>query len=185
MVKVPAPLRAVLDDQCIECHDREPYDPVAVRLARPFDLRADALPRPLLVRMTEMVAQRQMPKPPRGMPPEDRAALVRLFIATLWPEGSARREAERYFGGMMQPLPASMFDTTMAAIAKSAPSGGEEAGSWGALERSIWPEQAVVTPGFVATSALEAVRVCRRASDRAACLRRALDPHTLARAGER
>ncbi len=151
-----APLRAALDRMCTDCHDAD-------RERDSVDLTPDVLPRDLLVRMADVVAFGTMPKD-QVLDPAARDELVSLLIDSLWAEGAGRVEARRYYLGRSRGLSAQQIDNALSMIQQSAgaPSGLE----WGVLERGIWSEQATFTPGFVAVTALEALRSCTSASAR-------------------
>lgn len=147
-------LRAALDRLCVDCHDAD-------RERGTVDLTADPLPRALLVRMADVVAFGTMPKD-QVLDPAVRDELVNLLIDTLWADLPGRTEARRYYLGKSRGLSAQQVDNALSMIHETAgaPSGLE----WGVLERGIWSEQSTFTPGFVALTALDALRSCARAS---------------------
>ncbi len=153
-------LRVRLDDHCLDCHDEAPYsaDPDAADL--PFSFKSDALPRPLLVAMTDHVAFGMMPKN-QPLDPPVRDEIVDLLIDTLWTAPSERSEARRYYLGRARGLPAHQIDNELHEIDRIAGASSDIA--WGALERGIWSDQSTVTPSFLALSGLEALRACSHA----------------------
>jgi hypothetical protein len=178
-VALAAPLRELLDDTCVGCHDEVAFDGSPDSLGQAFDLRGEALPRKLLVRMLERVAFRQMP--PKGMPAAARRTLVDGLIDALWSEPAARAEARAHFVDRGLGLPAQLIDEALDSVlpepGKSTPL------NWGAIERAIWVEQATVTPGYLATVALEALRGCKphRDGELRACLDQRFVPERLVR----
>ena len=159
LVALSPTLRRALDEGCGDCHDHTaaPYtaDPDADLKA--FDFSAPALPRKLLVTMTEQVAYQVMPKD-QLLPGATREAIVAGLIDTLWPDRAARDEARSYYLGRARGLPAQQLDNSIHAIDRAA--GGESGIAWGALERGIWSDQSTITPGFLAMTNLEALRAC-------------------------
>lgn len=174
---MPAPLRAALDRLCTDCHDAD-------RERGVIDLTVETLPRSALVRMADVVAFGTMPKD-QVLDPATRDELVTLLIDTLWSDVVGRAEARRYYLGKSRGLSAQQIDTALSMIQKTAgaPSGLE----WGVLERGIWSEQSTFTPGFVAVTALEALRSCATASAAGTsgtlddCLNRTLSVRDLSR----
>lgn len=183
LVRVPPPLRAALDEHCVHCHGDTPYEPGSSPWGIAYDLSAAELPRPLLVRAADHVAYEKMPPQPDALSRAERTAVVDALLAALWPDPAERKAARAYHLGS-QPLPAQQIDNALSLVAGSA--GADPKLEWGALERTLYPNQAVVTPGFVATTALEALAACKdagRAEGRALriCLREALDRSHLVR----
>ncbi len=173
----PRPLRAALDRLCIDCHDAD-------RERDAVDLTVDPLPRTLLVRMADVVAFGTMPKA-QVLDPDTRDELVNLLIDTLWNDVARRAEARRYYLGRSRGLGAQQIDNALAMIQQTA--GASSGLEWGLLERGIWSEQSTFTPGFVAVTALEALRSCTTASPRGTsgalhdCLNRTLSVSALSR----
>jgi hypothetical protein len=161
-VTVSPALRAKLDQHCGECHDAAPYSDAADRDNVPFDFTGKELPRALLVAMADRVAFGEMPKN-QALDPSEREEVVGLLIDTLWPAASAQREARQYFLGGARGLPAHQIDNALSMIDRVA--GARSEVSWGALERGVWSDQSTITPGFVALTALEAIRACMRAGE--------------------
>ncbi|HWU90163.1 MAG TPA: hypothetical protein VN253_23025 [Kofleriaceae bacterium] len=159
-VAVGPALRAKLDQHCVDCHDKAPYSDTADSADLPVDFRGGELPRPLLVSMTDQVAFGMMPKDHPFDPPV-REEFASLLIDTLWTDPVARTEARRYYLGRARGMPAHQIDNALYTIDSLASAPSEIA--WGALERGIWSDQATITPGFLATTGLEAVRACARA----------------------
>jgi len=183
-VTVAPPLRTQLDDHCVDCHDGPAFDANADHQDKPVDLRGATLPRALVVRMADQVSYHMMPKD-ELLPPALREDLVRMLVGSLWSEPAARSEALRYYLGRARALPAHQLDNALYAVDRAAGSPSDV--PWGALERAIEPEQATLTPGFLAVTALEALRACTRASGGkpetvSACLERATSLDTLSRA---
>lgn len=144
-------LRAALDERCSECHAH----------GDDIDLTREPLPRELLVRMADQVASGLMPKD-QLLEPQVREDLVGLLIDALALDPAAAAEARRYYLGRRRGIPAHQIDNALATIHHIAGASSEI--HWGALERGIWSEQATITPGFIAVSALDALRACARAS---------------------
>ncbi|HZJ64447.1 MAG TPA: hypothetical protein VFD36_13090 [Kofleriaceae bacterium] len=161
-VTVSPALRAKLDQHCGECHDDAPYSDAADRDNVPFDFTGKELPRALLVAMADRVAFGVMPKN-QALDPSEREEVVGLLIDTLWSAASAQREARQYFLGGARGLPAHQIDNALSMIDRVA--GARSEVSWGALERGVWSDQSTITPGFVALTALEAIRACMRAGE--------------------
>ena len=182
-VAITGALRGKLDQHCTECHDETAYTDSADSNDLPFNFKREALPRALLVSMTDHVAFGMMPKD-QPLDPPAREAFVTLLIDTLWTDPAARTEAAGYYLGRARGLPAHQIDNALATIdhLARAPSGI----AWGALERGIWSDQATITPGFLALTGLEAVRACTRGAEPAgkpleACLTRAASLDVLSR----
>jgi hypothetical protein len=154
-------LRKQLDQLCTDCHDSAPYSDSADSDDVPFGFKPGVLPRPLLVSMADRVAFGTMPKDGE-LDPQARAAFVDLLIEVLWTDPAARAEARRHYLGRARGLPAQQIDNALYAIDRVA--GAPSELSWGALERAIWSDQSTITPGFVATAGLEALRACARAT---------------------
>jgi hypothetical protein len=176
-------LRKLLDDHCVDCHDGPAFDPDADHQDKPVDLRGATLPRALVVRMTDQVSYHMMPKD-QALPAATREELVHLFVASLWSEPAQRAEALQYYLGRSRALPAHQLDNALHAVDTAA--GATPGVQWGALERAIDPEQATLTPGFLAVTALEALRACTQAAAGkpeavAACLERATSLDMLSR----
>jgi len=152
-IAVGPALRKELDDHCVDCHDGEPNGGPG---APPLDFRG-ALTRTTLVRMTDQAAFGMMPKD-HPLDPTLRLEVVGLMIDTLWADPTARSEARTYYLGRSRGMPAQQIDNALHTIDQlaHAPTGG----TWGALERGIWSDQATITPGFLAITGLEAVRAC-------------------------
>jgi hypothetical protein len=117
--------------------------------------------RPLLVRMADVVAFGTMPKD-QVLDPATRDELVNLLIDTLWTDVAGRAEARRYYLGKSRGVSAQQVDNALWMIQQTA--GASSGLEWGVLERGIWSEQSTFTPGFVALTALEALRSCTRAA---------------------
>jgi hypothetical protein len=152
-IAVGPALRKKLDDHCVDCHDGSPNGGAG---APPLDFRGE-LSRATLVRMTDQAAFGMMPKD-HPLEPTLRGEVVGLMIDTLWADPAARTEARSYYLGRSRGMPAQQIDNALHAIdhLAQAPTGG----TWGALERGIWSDQATITPGFLAITGLEAVRAC-------------------------
>jgi len=183
LVAIGAALRRQLDRHCIDCHDEAPYTESADGDTRPFDFRGAALPRPLLVSMADQAAFGVMPKG-QTLDPAAREEVVGLLVDALWAEPAAREEARRYYLGRGRGLPAQQIDNALHAIDHLARAPSELA--WGALERGIWSDQSTITPGFLAITALEALRACARAGEGSgasleSCLHRAAPTSVLSR----
>lgn len=183
-VMINPALRAQLDKHCIDCHDEARFSNVADTDDLPFDFRSAELPRALLIRMADQVAFGMMPKS-GPLDATAREQLVGLLIDSLWSDGAARAEADRYYLGRARGLPAHQVDNALYAIDQVA--GAQPGLAWGALERGIWADQSTVTPDYIAVTALEAVRACARARDAGGtvsledCLARAMAPSALTR----
>jgi hypothetical protein len=110
--------------------------------------------------MVDKVAFGTMPKK-QPLDPPVRADVVRLLVDTLWPAGDERTQATRYYLGRGRGLPAQQIDNAFYFIHATAQA--TPGVTWGALERALWSDQDTITPGFVATTSLEAVRACEQA----------------------
>jgi hypothetical protein len=180
-VIVSAALRLNLEQHCFDCHDQlRADDPPEL----PHDFTRGQLPRPLLVRMADQVASGMMPKD-QQLDPRTRDEIVGVLIDALWTDQAARDEARRYYLGRARGLPAHQIDQALYAVDRLAQARPDV--TWGALERGIWSDQATITPGLVAVTALEAVRACVRANkaetsgELEECIGRATALGTLAR----
>jgi hypothetical protein len=160
-VAIGAPLRKQLDGHCVDCHDEIRYsDEPTEEDAQPFDVRGSELPRTFVVRMADRVAFGMMPKD-APLDTATREELVNLLIDALWTDSQARDEARQYYLGQKRGLPAQQLDNSLSAIDGLA--AARSAISWGAVERSLWPDQSTITPGFLAITSLEALDACKRA----------------------
>lgn len=182
-LSVTPPLRKILDDRCVDCHDGPAFDADADHQDKPVDLRGPMLPRALVVRMADQVSFHMMPKD-QPLPDDMRDELVRMLVASLWAEPAARAEALDYYLGRSRALPAQQLDNALHAVDTAA--GAATPAPWGALERAISPEQATLTPGFLAVTALEALRACATSAAGkpdalAACLERSTSLDALSR----
>lgn len=170
-------LRAALDRLCVDCHDAD-------RERDNVDLTPNPLPRALLVRMADVVAFGTMPKD-QFLDPAERDELVNLLIDTLWEDLPGRTEARRYYLGKSRGLSAQQVDNALSMIRQTA--GASSGIEWGILERGIWSEQSTFTPGFVALTALDALRSCTAAAANGAggtlqeCLDRTMSVPALSR----
>ena len=176
------PLHATLVRLCGDCHDKTPYSDNPDANDVPFDLTGGELPRALVVAMLDRVAFGMMPKDAPLDAPE-REDLVRTLVDALWSDPAARAEANRYYIGRALALPAQQIDNALHAIDQRARS--QPNLMWGALERGIWSDQSTLTPGFLATTALEALRACQASGKTSGklddCLSRSLSLDTLSR----
>jgi hypothetical protein len=203
-IGVSPALRAQLDRFCTDCHNQVRFVDSSVSVGRPFDLTGAALPRELMVRMTDHVAYGKMPKQPVEMTQPERDALVASLIDHLWADPAARAEATEYYVRQDRGLPVEPIDSAFRMIQRStgAASGDDSTGqtgaadeaavqtpSWGLLERGLWIDQASYTPGFATAIGLEALRACstgdirhrRGAGATERCLQEATNPETLVR----
>lgn len=183
-VAIGPALHAQLKHFCLGCHDGPKFINSSVSFGRPFDFHGKYLPRELVVRMTDHTAYGMMPRAPTTMNPAQRRHIVDLMIASLWKSKKARREAARYYLGQMRGLPAQQIDNALGVIA--AVSGGKTETGWGLLERSIYMDQASYTPGYAATTALQALYACKSAGrsegqELARCLKQATSVRLLSR----
>lgn len=184
-IAVKGPLRQAIEEHCVDCHDAVPFIDSSESFGRPFDFRPAELPRPLLVRMLDHVAYGKMPKDDEDFQPEERERMVEVLIATLWADEDRRERARAYYLEQLRALPAQQIDNALDMVVYRA--GANTArGDWGLYERSIYPHQAFVSPGFAATLGLEALNACRISGNRDPalmrdCLRRALHPDMFVR----
>jgi hypothetical protein len=178
-----------------------PFVDSSVSVGKPFDLTGAALPRELVVRMTDHVAYGKMPRLPVEMTQVERHAMVGSLIDHLWADPAARAEATEYYQRQDRGLPVEPIDSAFRMVDRSsgdtlpaADSGADrdtavQSPSWGLLERGLWIDQASFTPGFAAAIGLEALRVCRTGDGRhrvdagqtERCLEKATDPRPLIR----
>jgi mono/diheme cytochrome c family protein len=183
-VAIGGTLRAQLDEHCVDCHDEAEFIDSSVTYGLPFDFRGGELARELVVRMTDHLAYRKMPKDPDALDDATRASMVELLVNALWQDEAARREALMYYLDRMRPMPAHQIDVALMAIDNNA---GKRSGiEWGLLERALYPDQAIMTPGFVATTALEALEACATpgqdsSRDLVLCLERVMSVSRLSR----
>jgi hypothetical protein len=180
-VTVSAPLRALLDQHCVDCHDDTPYAGGADGELTAFDFRGGELPRALLVNMADKVAFGLMPKN-HGLDATGRETIVTALVDALWADPVARAEAQRYYLGRERGLPAQQLDNALFAIDRAARARSNIA--WGALERGLWSDQTTITPSFIAITGLAALRACEHADDPAKlddCLRLATSWRSVSR----
>jgi hypothetical protein len=183
-VSINGSLREHIDEHCVDCHDEVEFIDSSKTYGLRFDFRGDQLPRELVVRMVDHLAYRKMPKDTDAMDDATRARMVELFISALWQDPDARREARTYYLDGMRPLPAHHIDVAMIALDNNA---GKESGvEWGMLERALYPDQAIMTPGYIAVTALEALEACAGAGQDSSrelvlCLERTLTVSRLSR----
>jgi hypothetical protein len=162
-IAVSPPLRATLDRYCGDCHDssQPPYSDSPDHDDVAFNFTGAALPRRLVVDMLDNVGFGTMPKKGPLDPPQ-REQVVHLLVDTLWHDDGTRAQALHYYLGRDRGLPAQQIDNAFYFIDTTARA--TSGVSWGALERALWSDQATITPGFVATTSLEALRACEQAS---------------------
>jgi hypothetical protein len=183
-VAIGGKLREQIDEHCVDCHDESEFSDSSVTYGLPFDFRGDELHRELVVRMTDHLAYRKMPKDPDAMDDATRAGMVELLVNALWQDEAARSEALLYYLDRLRPMPAHQIDVALMAIDNNA---GKRSGiEWGLLERALYPDQAIMTPGFVATTALEALEACATpgqdsSRDLVLCLERVMSVSRLSR----
>lgn len=180
-ITVTPALHDKLSKLCNDCHDETtPYSADPDANEKPFDFTGATLPRPLVVAMLDRVAFGMMPKNNPLDEPE-RAATIEMFVDMLWSDPAARDEARTYFISRRRGLPAQQIDNALDLVDESARARPNL--QWGAIERGIWSDQDTVTPGYLTTTGLEAVRACAL-TDKAKleqCLERATSLEALSR----
>jgi cytochrome c553 len=169
-IVLAAPLRARVASACGDCHDH-PDNRV--------DLLAPDLPREVVVTMLTQVAFGIMPAN-GALPEAQRRAFASDLIATLWSAPGDRDAALRLFGDRMRAERAHRPLTVLDTIAR--PLATQQIGA--ALEEDRIPAQLdVITPGYTAAIAIEALDLCKAAhvasDDLATCATRALSPTRL------
>lgn len=182
-VRLSVDLREMVKEHCVECHITEKFVDPSETFGRAFDLRSETLPRALVLRMADQVAFGRMPKAPAHLSNADRGRFVRALIDNLFADPAARRDARTYYLGKMEGLPVHQVDAAIDAIESAADGvGGID---WGLLERGIYMEQSTYSPGYAATTALQALRACKRAGAKGdaleACVDRATEPRRFVR----
>lgn len=176
-VALSEPLRAAVDDQCAHCHDGGDAE----------DLTPETLPRDTAQRMLEQVAWGSMPKTPQGMDEPDRAAFIAEMAALLWPDPAEARVATDFFIGGLRAHPVHDFRPALAAVAARA---GTDARPYlRAVENSADRPSQRYSPGFAASTAVVALKQCRKEHDEGpalrACVEKATAPEALVAGGGR
>jgi hypothetical protein len=164
-VAVGGALEASLQAECLSCHD-EP---------EPGDFAKDALPRGTVARMLAMVAFGRMPKD-GTLDDRTRDRMVDELIQRLWTGSAERGEARAFYLGKMRPRPVHDIGTAMRLVEQRA--GARSGLAFRTIETSIRGDQALYTPGFVALTALQALRACKAGGARGEALERCVQGST-------
>jgi hypothetical protein len=93
----------------------------------------------------------------RELPQPLRVRLVRELIQHLWADTKDQAQAEEYYLGQMRALPSLQLDIALDAVRNGSASDLK----WGTIERGIFADQRIVTPGFAALVSLEIAAACR------------------------
>ena len=158
-------LREMLEENCVACHDDAaiPFESVAKSYGTAVYLGGETLTRPLAVRMLDQVAYENMPRG-KVLPHGVRNTLVTALIEQLWPAGDGRENAMDYYLGQMRARPGHQLDVALQATRDA--SGLAEIAEdtpldWGTIERSLYSDQNILAPGYLAILALESAQDCR------------------------
>jgi len=157
-------LREMLEEHCVACHDDAaiPFESVAKSYGLAVYLGGETLTRPLAVRMLDQVAYENMPRG-KTLPHGVRKTLVTAIIEELWPAGDGRENAMDYYLGQMRALPGHQLDVALQATrdASGLAENVEDSLDWGTIERSVYSDQNILAPGYLAILALESAQDCR------------------------
>jgi hypothetical protein len=175
MIKLPASLRRRLDNDCMECHDKDDA----------FDFNGEALPRQTLAHMLEQVGFGVMPKTVEGLPSPERRALVDELATVLFADPAERQTAIAWFGSAFRSHPVHRVRSSLDSVAQVAGKRPEE--SFRTIESAVEQSQMVFTPTMAVAAGVTAVRSCRTAhkdaAALAACIERASSPNTIVAGG--
>jgi hypothetical protein len=166
MVDVPASLRALIDDDCVTCHDEGDRD-----------FRGAKLAVPRVLKMINRVASRSMPPGTTPLSTEERGAIIEELIATLPFDAPAKATLRDYhLGGDEAPAmrPDHVVRDTIS----------WRAGPGAGLSGNITPPppgllslgtdgETRLTPGEATAIGIAALKACERAGGDASCLERA------------
>lgn len=169
----PSPrLQTLVDDNCASCHDG----------AEVSELGDPLISRDLALRMLEQVAFDEMPRTAEGMDAATRRAFVDELVDMLWTSPDQRDIAREFFGGGMRAYATHDVRPALAAVASRAGEPGDRP-TLRAADASAPRKDQRYSPGFVAMTALVALRECREAGvaedELQACVERASDPAAL------
>jgi hypothetical protein len=174
-VDVSSDLRADLDRNCVDCHDERTPE---------RDFQLERLPRAMVYQMLTHVSVGIMPKTFDGLPQLDRRRLISELVSSLWQDRVERETANQYFTENMDARTLNPIGGAFALVRARA--GAQDRTKRTLLESGVTPGLVQYSPGFVAASALEALKVCRSQPnlDEAAlvrCIERATNPDGLIR----
>jgi hypothetical protein len=166
-VPVPETLRALLDDDCLTCHDEGERD-----------FRGATFGVPRVLKMINRVASRAMPPGTASLPTDERRAILLALIATLPFDAAAKASLRDYhLGGDQAPVmrPDLVVGQTIS----------WRAGPRGRLDGNITPPppgllslgtdgDTRLTPGEATAIGIASLKACDRVGGDPACLGRAM-----------
>lgn len=168
-VVLSSELRALLDDKCMSCHDKDD----------PYDFNGRALPRLTLVAMMDQVGFGAMPKTVQGLDDDERKALVRALGPLAFPVAAERTTAIDYFANGMRGKAVHRWRAAMGNVNLRAGGKGEGFRP-SAIEADIEQSLSVYTPGVAVSAGVAALRDCKAAKHTGpaleACVQRSSAP---------
>ncbi|MCB9528084.1 MAG: hypothetical protein H6701_06750 [Myxococcales bacterium] len=170
-ITVPAPVRAFMDNHCVECHDE----------GERYPLHHAKLPRATVEEMLDLVAFGVMPATPRGLDDEARRRFVALTVPLLWSDPAEQAMARAFYSDAYRAHPVPQFGAAMRMVADRA--GSQKRPSLSMLEYAIQQGEARFSPGFATAAGLTALTACKAAGEAGdalvACVARASAPEAL------
>tara|TARA_R110002096_G_scaffold143328_3_gene299181 strand:+ start:40191 stop:42257 length:2067 start_codon:yes stop_codon:yes gene_type:complete len=163
-IAIDTELRAAVDEYCQDCHDNESiaFGSVAESYGKAVYLGEATWSKELAVRALEQVAYLNMPRNDALRQPE-REALVAKLITSIWAAPDDRKRAHEYYSDQFRPLPSHQLDLALELAHQGLSGEGTSERTWGSVERSIYSDQLVVSPGYAAVVALEIAAACTEA----------------------
>ncbi len=168
-VKLTKELRAMLDDRCMSCHDKDDR----------FDFNGAALSQRTLAMMLDQVAFGAMPRTTIRLDETERLAFVHQLAGHVFADDDDRKTAETYFANGMRGFPVHRYRSAMVSVALRTDH-GKASGQPAAIESSVSPAAMSYSPSIGFSSAMVAVSACRSAGlhgdELQACVERATAP---------
>jgi hypothetical protein len=167
-VKLTPALRTMLDDECMNCHDK----------GDAFDFNGDALPRSTLAYMIDEVGFGRMPATADGLEDEKRIAFVSELAPLVFDSDEDRKTALDFFSYGMRGRPVHRFRSAIASV--HAHAGDDKGFRPNSIETAVDQDQMRFTPGIALSEAVTAVKACKDAKvtkeEMAACVEKASSP---------
>lgn len=169
-------LRRMIDNECMQCHDK----------GDAFDFNGDALPRPTLLRMIDKVGFYAMPLGSEKLDDELRRRFVNEAARHLYVDAEERRVATSFFADGMRAHSAHRFRAAMASVG-AATGHDVKARAPNTIESAVAQSLIRYSPGIGLATAVSAVASCKKAKLRGAalqsCIERASAPSTVITGG--
>jgi hypothetical protein len=163
-VPVPKQLRELLDDRCMNCHDK----------GDAYDFNGDTLPRSTMVAMMDQVGFKAMPANAQGLDEGARQEFLRAVAPLAFPVEADRNLALEYFGSGLRGKPVHRYQSALTNVhARTGAQGNTFRPN--AIEGDIEQKLMVYSPGVALTSAVTALRDCKAAKLEGAALEACVD----------